>query len=318
MLQGRATYKYYKKATNKRPFLLSRATWAGSGQYTANWVGDNWASVGPQQAGLWDSFQGILASNLMGITLTGADIGGFQGTTTSQLITRWYQAGAFYTLMFNHHSNDDTSQEPYLFPLGADSIKQAMYKRYELLPIFFSEMMRSHFEGGAVLRHLSVEFPLDITTYQETNTFMVGSSILVIPVAVEGANSVTAYVPEGTWYNVWDLSCVTQKGKQEFTFSSILYKEPIPALLRGGIVMPLHTRALRQLTATRHTGISLLCLLDSETLTAEGDAWFDDGNDNLFGDDREDPHPNPGPTTQTVRRVSYKCGSNQDGSSVWI
>jgi len=37
-------YRALKTIRNKRPFVLSRSTFSGSGQFTAHWTGDNQAT----------------------------------------------------------------------------------------------------------------------------------------------------------------------------------------------------------------------------------------------------------------------------------
>lgn len=71
----------------ERPFVLSRAFYAGSQRWGAIWTGDNKAE--------WSHLQMatpmLLSIGLSGLAFAGADVGGFFGDTDSELMTRWMQ-----------------------------------------------------------------------------------------------------------------------------------------------------------------------------------------------------------------------------------
>lgn len=85
----------------KRPFILSRSHFAGSQRYGAMWTGDNYA--------LWEHFavsiSECLSGNIVGMVFCGADIGGFGGNPTEELLQRWYQVKYYWHYETNLRRN---------------------------------------------------------------------------------------------------------------------------------------------------------------------------------------------------------------------
>ncbi len=85
MENAHATYEgMLRLEPNLRPFVLTRAGFAGTERYAATWTGDNSAT--------WDhmriSIPQLANLGVSGYSFAGADIGGFNGSPTPELLTR--------------------------------------------------------------------------------------------------------------------------------------------------------------------------------------------------------------------------------------
>lgn len=201
MLMTRATYEgLLKLRPDERPFVLTRATFAGGQRYAALWPGDNLS----RWEDLRHSIPMLAGLGLSGMAFVGSDIGGFGESPAAELYTRWLQAGVFYPFMRTHTAIDTNDQEPWSFGAAYEGLnRRAIELRYELLPQIYNEMKLASETGVPALRPMMLEFPGDARAARLDDQFMFGSDLLVAPVLFEGRTRRELYLPQGDWYDFW-------------------------------------------------------------------------------------------------------------------
>jgi alpha-glucosidase len=294
-LEARSTHAGLLRDTKRRPFVLSRSTFVGSGRYAAHWTGDNDAR--------WDelrhSINTILSFGLFGIPMIGSDICGFTGNSSQELCSRWIQLGAFYPFMRGHSEKKTIRREFYLWESTARSARKSFGTRYQLLPYIYTLMYEAHTTGAPIVRPLFFSYPHDANTYGVDRQLLLGPGVLVSPVLEPHATTVDAYFPAGRWFSIYDysLAVATQTGK----------RVKLPALAdaanvhgAGGSILPLQKQALTTSRA-RQSEFRLLVAL-AENGTASGSLFLDDGES-----------PEMGGTRSEWSLVRFTCNTDSRG-----
>ncbi|MBU6409189.1 MAG: glycoside hydrolase family 31 protein, partial [Verrucomicrobia bacterium] len=227
-LMSRATFEGLSRLRpNRRPFVLTRASFAGGQRYAAVWTGDNssdWSS-------LRQSITTLLGFGLSGFPFVGSDIGGFIGAPDGELYARWLEAGVFYPFMRAHSTFGSPDKEPWSFGPRVELInKKTIELRYELLPEIYNVMHQAAVTGLPALRPLFLEFPADNTVSGTSDEFMFGDDLLVSPVLQQGETIHNAYLPAGDWFD-YRTGRKFQGGK---TSSIPVTLQTIPMFVRAG------------------------------------------------------------------------------------
>jgi alpha-glucosidase len=233
MQMARATNEGLRKLRPaQRPLVLTRAGYAGIQRYAAVWTGDNIAS--------WEhlALTVPMLTNLSvsGVPFVGADVGGFNGTPSAELYTRWLQAAVLTPFLRTHSAIDTEPREPWSWGGDYERINQATIElRYRLLPYIYSLFARSESDGTPPLRPLWFEFPGDAQTALVDDEYLVGSDLLVAPVLQQGSTKRRIYFPHGaSWIDWWDGSR-HDGGTSEFVAAPL---SRLPLFVRAGASVP--------------------------------------------------------------------------------
>ena len=273
MENARATYDGLRKLQpNERPFVLTRAAYAGAQRYAATWTGDNLAT--------WNhismSTPTLLSMGLSGYPLVGDDIGGFGSSPPSDLLTRWYELGAFNPIFRNHAAKGTADHEPWVNGPEQEAIRRKYIElRYRLLPYIYTVTEETTRTGIPLMRPVFLEYPHAEEFYGDDRDFLFGPDLFVAPVVSESTDAQGVFLPPGEWYDFWAAEKHTNK--DQINLHPRI--DEVPLYVRAGAIVPM--QPLVQYTGEKPNGpLELRLYLPSSGSATEcgGALYQDDGH----------------------------------------
>lgn len=244
-----------------RPFVLTRSATAGTMRYAAStWSGDNVTS--------WENMKGANALSLnAGMSLLqceGHDIGGFEGPQPSpELLLRWIQLGCHSTRFAincfkTSPDNNEVGEviEPFMYPEITPLVRDAIKRRYEMLPYIYSLGLESHMSAVPPQRWIGWGYESDPEVWTKRlkageEQFWLGETLLVGGVYKAGVTTADVYLPRMS-SDRFDYGYVNMNAPYTYFASGqwvqvpAEWRESIPLIARVGGAIPVgksvHTR----------------------------------------------------------------------------
>jgi alpha-glucosidase len=295
MENSRATFDGLRKLLpDERPFVLTRATFAGGQRYAATWTGDD--------SSTWNHLRmtAPMLKNLglSGFSFVGADVGGFAGTPTPDLLTRWLEVAAFHPIDRDHTEAGTGDQEPWVGGPGQEAIRRRFIEeRYRLMPYLYTLAEETSRTGLPIMRPVFLDYPraatdghpidIDPSTGGE---FLLGHDLLIAPSPYpEEPDGYTVELPTRDWYDYWTgkrmppstpakpaVAGVPPSGADLVPLSAWIRPElsTLPVFVRGGAILPI--APLTQSTSEVPQGPLTLRLYAGPD--CRGSLYLDDGH----------------------------------------
>jgi alpha-glucosidase len=282
LLNSRATFEGVRQLDpNERSFVMTRASYAGGQRYAVTWTGDN--------SSTWNhlklSIPMLLNLGMSGFAYSGADVGGFIGTPSPELMTRWIEIGAFAPIFRAHSEKGTPPKEPWVH--GAEQLrirKRFIEERYRLMPYLYALADENSRTGAPIMRPLFYDFPdaLDAPCHQPT-AFLLGDRLLIAPPPeLESPQAYEICLPAGGWYDYWTGEPVAvraaAKSASGAPSSQTIRVTPaldrLPVFVRAGAILP--RQPLIQSTSQTPQGALSLDVYPGES--CHGTIYADDGH----------------------------------------
>lgn len=255
----------------KRPMIITRSTFAGSGKQVGKWTGDNLSN--------WFSYLISITeimefAALYQVPMVGSDVCGFGDNTNENLCARWAALGSFAPFFRNHDQNGVIPQEFYLWPTVAESARNAIAIRYKLLDYFYTAMYAQNQTGTPLIQPLFFHYPLDKNTYPLGYQFFFGPGFMVAPVTTENSTVAEFYMPNDIFYDYYTHEKIVGTGSQ-YTVPDVPYTS-IPLYYKGGSILAERANSANTTTELRKQNFNIV-IAPGKNGTASGDLYLDDG-----------------------------------------
>ncbi len=188
---------------DRRPFVLSRAGWAGLQRWAWTWTGD----VRSTWDGLRQQVATAIGLGLSGITYVGSDIGGFSGAPSPELYLRWLELSVLMPFCRTHSTARAPNREPWRFDEPyRTAIGRLIRFRYRMLPYLYTLADEASRSGRPMVRPLcwpvaSGGSSADRRLWSVDDAYRLGDALLVAPIVADGARSRSVPLPAGRWYH---------------------------------------------------------------------------------------------------------------------
>ncbi len=278
MENTRATYEGLRALRpDERAFVMTRASYAGGQRYAATWTGDNSAT--------WDqlelSVHQIINLGLSGFSYAGADVGGFTGGPSPNLLTRWYEIAAFTPIFRNHSAKNTPRVEPWLDgPEHLAIRRRFVEERYRLMPYLYALADRNARTGDPLMRPVFYDYPALLgAPCDQSMVFTLGRSLLIAPPPKPASpQPYDVCLPAGGWYDLWTGMKVTPTPGEVGTIREAPRLDRLPVFVRAGTILP--SQPLVQSTAETPDGPLRLDVYPGADCA--GTLYLDDGHSMAF------------------------------------
>lgn len=257
-------------ARQPRPLVrFQRSGWTGAARCaTVVWGGD--PSTGWGFDGLGSALRGALGLGLSGVSTWGSDIGGFftidAPALTGELLRRWVQLGALSPVMRTERDGIAIPRRATPRPQVEDPGQIANWRRWarfhtQLYPYLEAAQSAYRRTGLPIMRHLALAYPSDRRAGGRDDEYLFGPDLLAAPVLEPGARTRSAYLPAGTWVDLW-RSARYEPGSGGLSLGR-------PRLLRGGVTTTLPAPMVEAPLLVRAGAVLPLLSPDVQTLAGD-------------------------------------------------